>query len=76
MKPTTELIDAIYRDRILHARAMPIEEKCIAGPRLFRRVCRIMTDGIRNQFPNATEEEVQTILRQRLALTRRLENGE
>ncbi len=76
MQPTQELIDGIYRERVLRARAMPIDEKFIAGPRLFRRVCRIMVDGIRNQFPNASEEEVQDILRQRLALARRLENGE
>jgi hypothetical protein len=43
------------------------------GLALFDRAVRIMTDGIRHQFPDATEEEVRRIRRERLALIRRLE---
>ena len=32
-----------------------------------------MADGIRSQFPDADERRVQEILRERLALARRLE---
>jgi hypothetical protein len=35
MEPTQELIDDIYRQKVLRARAMPPEEKLFAGIRLF-----------------------------------------
>ncbi|HBI45456.1 MAG TPA: hypothetical protein DDY78_21770 [Planctomycetales bacterium] len=76
MEPTQEQIDAIYRKRVLQARRMSPEEKFLAGPRLFDRECQIMRDGFRSERPDATEVEVEAILRQRLALTRRLGNGE
>jgi hypothetical protein len=76
MEATQELIDDIYRERVLRARRTPPGEKLLDGPRLFDRACRIMRDGIRFQHPGATEVEVEVILHQRLALTRRLGNGE
>ncbi|HWG42299.1 MAG TPA: hypothetical protein VN688_05885 [Gemmataceae bacterium] len=75
MEPTQELIDSIYRDKILRARRTSPEEKLLAGPRLFARACRLMADGIRNEFPDADEPQVQEILRARLALSRRLEES-
>ena len=33
-----------------------------------------MADGIRDQFPDADEQRVKEILRERLALARQLEN--
>lgn len=73
MQPTRELVDELYREQVLHARAMPGDEKLLEGARLFDRACRLMADGIRHQFPDANEERVQQILRQRLDLLRRLE---
>jgi len=73
MEPTKELIDALYRERVLRARETPPEEKFLAGPRIFDRVCRIMADGIRNEYPDADETRVQEILAERLELNRRLE---
>jgi len=73
MQPTKELIDAIYWERVQKARRMSPEDKLFAGARLFDRSCRIMADGIRSQFPEADEHRVQEILRERLALVRRLE---
>jgi hypothetical protein len=76
MEPTQELIDAIYRERVLRARRMSPEEKLLAGPQLFDYACRIVRDGIRNQNPGVTEEQVEVILLQRLALRQRLEEYE
>jgi hypothetical protein len=73
MQPTRKLIDELYREEVLRARAMPGEEKLLEGGRLFDRACRVMADGIRDQFPEADEERVQQILRERLDLARRLE---
>jgi hypothetical protein len=76
MEPTQELIDDIYRERVLRARRMSPEEKILAGPQLFDYACRITRDGIRDQNPGATDEQVETILLQRLALRQRLEEYE
>jgi hypothetical protein len=74
MDSIRELADDIYRERVLRARATPPEDKLVAGPQIFEQVCRIMTAGIQNQFPDADEDRVTEILRQRLALARRLES--
>ncbi len=76
MDPDPKLIDELYREEVRRARAMSPEEKLLAGPQLFDRACRIMADGIRNEYPDADETRVQEILRERLALARRLENRE
>jgi hypothetical protein len=72
MEPSKELIDDIYRERVLRARRTPPEEKFLAGPRLFAWSCRLMAEGIRNEYPDADEQRIQQILRERLALLRRL----
>lgn len=75
MKPTPELIDSLYRDRVLRARATPPEDKLMDGARLFDWACSITIAGIREQFPDANETRVLQILRDRLALRRRLEGS-
>ena len=75
MRPTQELIDDLYRERVLRARATPPEEKLLDGARLFDLACRVMADGIRDQFPDADEELVQQLIRRRLDLLRRLEGA-
>jgi hypothetical protein len=72
VEPTKDLVDAIYRERILRARDTAPEEKLFDGPRLFDLSCRIMMDGIRDQFPDANARQVQEILTKRLDLLRRL----
>jgi hypothetical protein len=73
MDSLTDLINALDREEIERARAMPPEEKLFAGPRLFDMACRIMEAGIRNERPDADEDEVLEILRSRVALYRTLE---
>ncbi|NLF08553.1 MAG: hypothetical protein GX594_11315 [Pirellulaceae bacterium] len=75
MKPSDELIDEIYRERVRKAHATPASEKLEAGLALFQLTSGIMADAIRNQFPGADDRRVLEILRERLALARRLENG-
>ncbi len=72
MEPIKELADAIYRERVLRARRTPIEQKISAGAELFEAACQVTCDGIRHQNPGIDEAEVQRILRDRLALARRL----
>jgi hypothetical protein len=65
--------DDLFWERVEAARRQSPEDKLLAGPRLFARACRIIMDGIRWQFPDASEDEVQRILRERLDIARRLE---
>lgn len=74
MNGIRELAASIDRDRVRAAREASPVEKMLAGPRLFDRVRSTMAAGVRQQFPRADEQQVRTIVRSRLALTRRLEN--
>lgn len=62
-----------YREEILDAQAMSADTKFRLGLELFDRVCQLMTDGIRAEHPEATEEEVRRILLARIELAERLE---
>lgn len=62
------LADALHADEVARARAMRPEDKLLEGPRLFARVCRVMSDGIRHERPDLDEAGVQALLRERLAL--------
>jgi hypothetical protein len=64
---TQRLIDELYREEVIEARAMTAEEKLLAGEDLFESACRITLAGIRNQFPEADEAERWRILETRLA---------
>ena len=75
MEPTPELIDDLYREEILRARAMSPGEKLFAGARLFDYACAITLAGIRHQHPGIDDREALEILRQRLALAERLEGS-
>lgn len=72
MEPTQELVDSIYRERVLRARHTPLDEKMLLGPQLFAEACERMADGIRDEYPDADEQRVQEILRARLALLQRV----
>ena len=62
MEPSRELIDAIYRDKVLRAREEDPGAKLWDGVRLFEGVCTRMKAGIRARFPEADEEGVRDIL--------------
>ena len=73
VEPTPELIEQLYRDDVLAARRMRLDEKLRAGGELFDEVCQRMRDGIRWQFPDADQDHVERILRERLDIARRME---
>jgi hypothetical protein len=67
------LAEQLYRERVVEARAMPPEEKLLAGEELFEYACSITLAGIRNQFPGVSEEECLRMLEERLDLRDRME---
>jgi hypothetical protein len=75
MEPTQALADEIFRERVLRARGMTVEQKVLAGFELFEEVCERMSAGIRHENPGADEKTVQQLLRQRLDVVRRLESS-
>ena len=74
MEPTPELIETLLRDKIEAARRMSPESKLAAGAELFDLACELARSGIRMQHPDATEDQTQAMLRERLAIARRLED--
>ena len=71
MEPTRELIDEIYRERVLRARAMSPEEKFLAGPRLFEMACRITMDGHEKpSTPTRTRPKSRQILERTIGTPR------
>jgi hypothetical protein len=59
-------MDSSTREQIERARQMTPDERFREGLALCNRTFRLMQDGIRHQFPQATPEEVLRILRERL----------
>ena len=66
------LIDELYREEVLDARKMPIEEKLLLGERLFRWACEATLAGIRSQNPSAGEQECQRMLFERIELGKKI----
>lgn len=69
---TRQLMDEIYLDKALRAGCRSMGEKLLDGPRLFDDCCRLMRSGIRFQFPDYTEDQVNAEFRRRLEIGRRI----
>jgi len=76
MEARTMTADDFEREQIEEARAMSPGMKLFLGPQIFDRTVQFMMAGVRSQFSEADESRVQEIVRERLALARRLENEE
>ncbi len=73
MKFAEATSDALWLGKVRLARSMSAEERLLAGPRLFAGVCERMKEGLRDEHPEATEEEIHCMLLQRLERLRKLE---
>jgi hypothetical protein len=67
MEPTQELIDAIYREKVLRARRQPGEIKIVSGAELFEEACERMRCGIRADHPGIDDDGIDQIMRRRFA---------
>jgi hypothetical protein len=76
MEPTQELLDAIYRERVLRARQVSPAQKLLAGAELFDQACDRMRTGLRDENPGVGEETIEELLGRRLDLLRRLRSGQ
>jgi hypothetical protein len=65
--------EAIYRDKVLRARARTMDEKLIDGLDCFETSCLLMADGVRQQFHLNDEAAIWKKVRERLDIVRRME---
>ena len=72
---TKQLMDSIFIEKVLRARQRTPGEKMLDGPRLFAMGCLMMRNGIRWQFPEFTEEQVEAELVRRLAIRRQIDEA-
>lgn len=70
MEPTPELIRQLRQDKIDAARKMTEEQRLAAGAELFDCACEVVVSGIRMQHPDADEQQVQRLLKERIELLR------
>lgn len=62
-RPTPELIDELFRDKVRQARLMSAEEKFLAGPRHFDDGCDRRLARMGDAFPDMEERTAEAILR-------------
>ncbi len=67
-------MDENFWRQVDRARRMTGDERFREGLALVDRSFRLMDDGIRHQFPNATHEERRQIRRERLGRLRSVES--
>jgi hypothetical protein len=67
-------MDDSFRQQIERARQMTGEDKVRESLQLFDRTRRMMLDGLRDEYPDATEEKLLDLLSERLAINRILGN--
>ena len=65
--------DPRYWQRIERARSMTPEERVREGGKLSAAAVRIMCDGVRAEIPEASDDEVIEVVRQRIEKIRKLE---
>jgi len=66
LSETQALQQAIRREKVLRARAMTEEEKLVATLDQIELAFEWMLEGVKQQFPDLTEEEAHRILAERL----------
>jgi hypothetical protein len=69
------LADTLYWEKTERARRMKPEERMASGPELFDYACNITLSALREQMPGKNESELLEVLRQRLAIKRKLEEA-
>ncbi len=70
-----QLADAIYRDKVLRARKLTMDEKLSDGFEMFDLSCRLMADGVRYQLGLTDEQEVWRAVAKRLSIVRKMDEA-
>ena len=68
------IIDEIYREKVLRARARTPDERFTDGLELFDESLAWMRDGVRMQHPGFSDEEIEAEVARRFARVRQIED--
>lgn len=71
MNPNQLLFDHLYRGKVLHAQRTKPEDRWLASMDHSEDVVETMKEGARAQFPDASEDEILLIIRDRMNRIRR-----
>ena len=69
------LQDSIFLNKVARARKTEMSQRILDGVQLYDDVRARMLGGVRSQFPQYTEDEVQRELRRRLIIIRRIKDA-
>lgn len=69
------LAQALFDDDVARSRAMDPADKLLEGPRLFERTVRLVAAGVRHEHPHLTDDDVERLVLDRLALAERLQRS-
>jgi hypothetical protein len=67
-------VEDLYWEEVEQARRISPQRKLALGLELYDRARALLTAGIRSQHPEADEQTVRHLVRERLRLARQLEN--
>lgn len=70
-----QLVTDIWRERVLRARRMSIEQRLAAGGELFDSAVAMAEAGIRAQHPEYDVQSVRQEVRRRLLIQQKLESA-
>lgn len=76
MDPTPELAARLDADRREAADRMTFGQRLLAGPAMFDIAVAMMRAGIRLEFPEADDQTVRQVVRERLRSARKYEARE
>jgi hypothetical protein len=68
-------MDQSFREQIERARHMTGEQKVSESLQIFERTSRLMLDGLRDEYPELSEQQLLQKLYERLAINRSLESA-
>jgi hypothetical protein len=74
VEPSEELVDAIYREKVLRSRRMTVQRRMEVGAELSDMGRQMMREAILRQNPAATGDEIRREMRYRFKLSRKLED--
>ena len=74
MKPTPELIDELFIEKVLAARQRTMEQKFLAAGELHQAAVERACAGILIQDPNASEDQILQEIKRRFVISQVLES--
>ena len=75
MGKSQELFDELFLNKVRRAQELTPQERLLASLRHSDDCVHLMRAGVRHQFPDATQEEVEQRLIERVRMVKRMQEG-